>query len=62
MEQQFIEEKTFERKDFSENGLEKDDYEFHDCYLSMANLNQTGFQDVIQSYIKCCLLSFALNK
>ena len=48
MEEQFIEEKTFERKDFSENGLKKGEYElctFLNCNFSNSDLSKIRFID-----------------
>ena len=48
MEEQFIAEKSFERKDFSENGLEKGEYElcvFSNCNFSESDLSNIRFMD-----------------
>jgi len=48
MEEEFIAEKTFERKDFSKNGLEKGEYElctFLNCNFSNTDLSNILFTD-----------------
>ncbi|MCK8481689.1 pentapeptide repeat-containing protein [Psychroserpens algicola] len=48
MEEQFVEEKTFERKDFSQTGIEKGEYDlcvFINCNFSNSDLSKIRFID-----------------